>query len=146
MSPVPEKISAFIASNHVLSLCTADASGPWAASCFYVYDPTAVGFIILTSTETRHGKQMLSAPQIAGTIAGQPDRIRDIRGLQYTATARPLEGEERKLALWAYSARHPAAKFVRAEVWLLELKTLKYTDNSFIFGQKTYWNRDDTQD
>ncbi|MGB8601132.1 MAG: pyridoxamine 5'-phosphate oxidase family protein [Rhizomicrobium sp.] len=144
MSQIPEKISTFIASNHVLSLCIADENGPWAASCFYVYDPTEVGFIILTSPQTRHGKRMLEAPEIAGTIAGQPDRIRDIRGLQYTARARTLDGEARKLALWAYSARHPAAKFVRAEVWLLELRTLKYTDNSLIFGQKTYWQRDET--
>lgn len=142
MTPVPDRIRDFILSNHVLSLCTQDRDGLWAASCFYAYDPGNTALVVLSSVETRHGRAMAEFPKVAGTIAGQPIGIREIRGLQYGAEAELLSGERRAAALNIYTTLHPLAKLAHAEVWGLRLEHLKHTDNRYIFGQKTYWTKD----
>ena len=63
----------------------------WVASCFHVFDPQAVALIIMTDRKTRHGQLMLASSQVAGTVAGQPQSIRDIRGVQFAGRAVLLE-------------------------------------------------------
>lgn len=138
---VPAAILDHLRDHHVLGLCVVDAEGPWAASCFYAVDPEAMVLVVLTSTTTRHGRRMAETPEVAGTIAGQPDRIIDIRGIQFRATARVLDGEARQAALDLYRARHPVARLMRSDVWALTLREVKYTDNKLVFGRKISWSR-----
>lgn len=144
MDGIPEKIVGFIADHHVLSLCVWDRDGPWAASCFYAFDRERARLIVLTATSTRHGARMRDEERVAGTIAGQPAKLRDIRGVQYTARAELLDGSERQAALALYGQRHPMARLASgSEVWSLDLTALKLTDNRLLFGQKTHWRRDE---
>ena len=143
MPPLPATIRDFIISHHVLSLATCGDDGPWAASCFYAFDEPGAALLILSSSETRHGRHMLDRPQVAGTISGQPEALRDIRGLQFTAHATLLDRTERNEALRLYCARHPLARLHASPVWRLALDQLKFTDNRRLFGHKTRWSRDD---
>lgn len=138
---VPTAILDHLRDHHVLGLCVVDAEGPWAASCFYAFDAAAMVLVVLTSATTRHGRSMAVAPEVAGTIAGQPERIVDIRGIQFRASAQMLEGEPRRAALDLYRARHPAARLMRSDVWALTLREVKYTDNKLVFGRKISWSR-----
>lgn len=144
-STIPDVIAAHIESHHVLGLCVCDEEGLWAASCFYVFDAHQGDLVILTDAETRHGKQMIRDPLVAGLIAGQPVEIHEIRGLQFTARAALLPEAEREDALELYACRHPVSRTAEAEVWRLQLQTLKFTDNRVSFGHKTYWSRSKLQ-
>lgn len=142
MQPVSRPVAKFIADNHVVSLAVHDADGLWAASCFYVFDEEQMLLVILTDTDTRHGRAMLEHPAVAGTIAGQPVQIRDICGIQFTARAECLpEGAARQAALARYTRAHPMAKLVPADVWALHFESIKYTDNKYVFAHKIYWRR-----
>lgn len=142
MQQIPHDIYDFLQSHHVLSVATTDAEGVWAASCFYVYDPDATGLVMMSSLKTRHAAAMQTMAEIAGTIAGQPERVRDICGVQFTAHPRLIDGAERKAAMKLYVKRHPAAKFYQTDCWMLDLIAMKYTSNKLIFAQKTLWHRD----
>lgn len=118
--------------------------GLWAASCFYVFDAARARLIVLSSRSTLHGRMMLDCPDMAGTIAGQPTQVQDIRGVQFLAHARCLADDPEKAeALALYTARHPVARGMPADVWSLSLQQLKFTDNRIAFGHKTYWQRDE---
>lgn len=129
-------IADFLAAHHVVGLCVADEVGPWAASCFYAFDPIGVRLLVLSSVATRHGRALARSPRTAGTVAGQPARIEDIRGVQFTARAELAEAA----ALDLYVARHPV-KYIRTDLWSLWLDTVKFTDNSVTFGHKSRWRR-----
>ncbi|OSN08494.1 pyridoxamine 5'-phosphate oxidase family protein [Lonsdalea iberica] len=143
MQPLPAPAADFIASHHVLSLTTLDEDGLWSASCFYAFDAANAGLILLSSSSTRHGGAMAAGSRISGTISGQPEKIRDIRGIQYLATVSKLDGAERREALSLYVARHPIARLnPLTEVWRLTLQTIKFTDNATLFGAKEHWSRE----
>lgn len=86
---------------------------------------------------------MLKNPNIAGTIAGQPENIAKINGIQLTASAQLLTDEtEKKAALALYYKAHPLARAMKSDVWSLRLENVKFTDNKLVFAQKTLWQRE----
>jgi uncharacterized protein YhbP (UPF0306 family) len=139
---LPEPVAAFLGRHHVVGLAVADADGPWAASCFYVFDGADGSLVVLTDSDTRHGRAMAAGGPVAGTVAGQPERIVDIEGVQFTAHAERPAGEARAAALALYRHRHPAARLVEVTVWRLRLAAVKHTSNRLGFGRKTQWRRD----
>lgn len=142
MPPLPANIRTFLAEHHVVSLAACHGGELWSASCFYVFDEAAARLIVLTGKTTRHGRLMLLTPHIAGTIAGQPARIRDICGIQFTARAECLaESAARRTALDLYTQAHPVAKVFPSDIWQLRLDYIKHTSNRPVFAHKTHWRR-----
>jgi len=139
---LPAPILEFVAAQHVLGLATLADGEPWAASCFYALHAAGGALLILTSDDTRHGAAMRAEPRVAGTIAGQPRSVASIRGLQFQALARCLDGAAADEAMALYVRRHPIARLHRAPIWRLELQALKYTDNRLGFGSKLQWRRE----
>ena len=144
MNPLPRNITHFLSRNHVVSLAThSPESGLWSACCFYVFDEVHARLIVLTSRQTRHGSNMAASSHISGTIAGQPDSITKISGIQFQARAVCLENEaERQAAAALFYRIHPVARAMKSDVWMLELDFIKFTDNKLIFAQKTHWSRE----
>lgn len=142
MNAFPEVISEFLFDHHVVSLAAFSQDEVWCASCFYAFDPVEVRLIVLSSKTSHHGELMLRNPMIAGTIAGQPENVREICGIQFSASAECLVDKNRhKDALSLYTDIHPLAKMFVSDVWSIQLNSVKYTSNKFFFGQKTRWER-----
>ena len=143
MQPIPDNISKFLHANHVISIAAAADGEIWSSCCFYVPDEAQARLIVLTSARSKHGSLMLKNPNIAGTIAGQPENIAKINGIQLTASAQLLTDEtERKAALALYYKAHPLARAMKSDVWSLRLENVKFTDNKLVFAQKTLWQRE----
>lgn len=142
MTPLPERMTRFLQAHHVVGLAMITDDGPWAASCFYALDLPAARLLLLTSLSTRHGQAMQHSPQVAGTISGQPENFRDIRGIQLTGRVHCLQDDAATQAMSIYCQRHPLAKLGTHPIWALELETLKYTSNRLVFAQKLHWQRE----
>lgn len=142
---LPDDIVRFLHAHHVVSLATRHDSDLWCASCFYALDEARVGLVVLSSRRTRHGELMRQNPQVAGTIAGQPEDVRAIQGIQFAGHAECLgvSGDSRLMsaALDCYLARHPVARGMTSDVWLIWLEEIKLTDNTVTFGHKLVWRR-----
>ncbi|EXU75475.1 MULTISPECIES: YhbP family protein [Erwinia] len=132
-------IARYLQKQHVLSVC--GGTPVWCANCFYIFDPQAVVFWIMTEKTTRHGEQFAAESQVAGTINGQPKSILLIKGVQYSGRIRLLEGEAQALAHKAYVKRFPVAIKVSAPLWEIQIDELKMTDNTLGFGKKLHWQR-----
>lgn len=139
---LPEPIRDFLAEHHVLSLAVCIGNRPWAANAFFAFDEPRVRLLFLSSTDTRHGEMLQANRHVAGTIAGQPLAIPQVRGLQFYGSVRVLgQNHERQSALGLYYARFPQAHGLSAPLWEIRLQHLKFTDNRQGFGSKLLWDR-----
>ncbi|AWH90093.1 YhbP family protein [Limnobaculum parvum] len=138
-------ICRYLKRNHVVSLCTTNSGDLWCASCFYLFDMEDMGLIIMSESHTRHGKQALANPQVAGTISAQTRNIALIQGIQYTGQLHLLTGEDEQRAREKYIQHFPIAKLTSAPLWRLSLDEIKMTDNKLGFGKKFFWQRSESE-
>lgn len=134
-------ISKYLRKNHVLSLCAQADGDMWCASCFYVTDPENMTLYLMTELKTRHGALMQQNPQVVGTISSQIKSVALIKGIQFSAQATILQGEDEQRARHLYCKRFPVAKVMKAPIWQLSLSDIKMTDNVLGFGKKIFWSR-----
>jgi uncharacterized protein YhbP (UPF0306 family) len=113
--------------------------GPWCASCFYAWDEDNNTLVITTDLDTRHGKEFLENPNVAGTIALETKRIGRIRGIQFTGMVSELSGDDLRSARRVYLKRFPYAAFTELHLWTITLNHIKLTDNRLGFGKKIIW-------
>ncbi len=141
-----ERIGAFLAAHHVMSLATLGPGGPHAASLFYACDGLAL--IWVSDPATRHSRDVEADPRVAATVAPDYSSFADIRGLQIAGTARRLADEERARHLTLLEARYPFLKalsqapakmreaYAQTAVYRLEPARIVLIDNTRGFGHK----------
>ena len=128
-----EKITAFIEQHHVLSLATTLDNLPSVCSAFYIYDAQSHSFVIASSEETLHIKQVKVNKNVAGNILLETKEIGKIQGLQFFAKMQTLEDERLKKS---YFKRFPYALALLPKLWQIEVSRFKLTDNRLGFGKK----------
>jgi len=131
----------YIQQNWVVSFTTQQEGKLWSANAFYVADFERKSLIILSSTQTEHGKMLLQNPKVSGTISNQESDIASLKGIQFSGEMYILEGQQSATAFELYCQKFPIAKNKPETVWLLRFSLLKYTDNSLGFGTKLYWEQ-----
>lgn len=134
-------ISRWLAKQHVVSYCVANAQDMWCANAFYLYCPQAVAFYLLSDPQTRHGQISGGKARVAGTVSGQTKNVALIRGVQFKGEIQLLEREASASFRERYNRRFPIARAMSAPVWSIRLDELKFTDNTLGFGKKHIWQR-----
>ena len=104
-APLRERVLAFLAEHHVLTLSTVGADGPWAAAVFYAHDGLKLYF--LSAPNTRHAGNIAANPRIAATIQRDYDDWPGIRGLQISGTVRTVAAEDEARVRALYQQRYP---------------------------------------
>jgi uncharacterized protein len=135
------KIIRFIKKHHVLTLATSHANSPYCCSCFYAYREKENEFIITSDDDTRHVKEMLAQPDIAGGIALETTMVGKIQGLQFTGTIERLKDKELEGARHLYISRFPVSAFADLMLWKINPNFMKFTDNRLGFGKKMIWEK-----
>ena len=133
-----EKVALFLEKHHLLSLATSSENRPHSASLFYAYNPETVSFIVASDTKTEHIQNVLSNPNVSGTVALETDEVGKIQGIQFQAMMEVATKEEGTL----YFKTFPYAKVMCPALWTITITMIKMTDNRLGFGKKLYWNRE----
>lgn len=142
------KIKAFLKKHHVMTLATSKDNVPWVAHCFYAFMEEEMVLVFTTDSETRHGLEMKENEQVSVGISWETKIVGQIRGAQISG--RVMENAEWRLqnaeggmenAKMAYLKRFPYALLMKTNLWVLEIETIKYTDNRLGFGKKLHWGR-----
>jgi hypothetical protein len=136
---VDSRIIQFFRKHHVLTIATTVDDEPWCANCFYVYLEEENALVFTTDAETRHGKEFVKNPNVAGTVVLETMVIGKIRGIQFQGIVSEPEGELESKAKWAYLKRFPPAALMNTHLWIVKLTVIKMTDNRFGFGKKLLW-------
>ncbi|BCX80210.1 hypothetical protein [Campylobacter sp. 19-13652] len=135
---LPDKISKFISSRHLLGFCCVDDDGlPYAASCFYAFCPEHSMLYIASDENSTHIKQALNQGIVAGTIALDTLVVGRIQGVQFRAHIRRASSDE------CYFKRFAYARAMSPMLWQLELFWVKFTSNTLGFGKKIIWQHNE---
>ena len=137
MPKTVEKIEAFLAQHHLLSLATAVENRPHSASLFFAYDAENIAFIVASDLKTEHIQNVLHNAEVSGTIALETDAIGKIQGLQFKAKMHEAE----KKAEQIYFKAFPYARAMQPKLWSITVEEMKFTDNRLGFGKKLYWEK-----
>ena len=138
---IDSRIIKFFRRHHVLTIATAVGDEPWCANCFYTYLEEENSLVFTTDQDTRHGKEFLVNPLVAGSVVLETMVIGKIRGIQFQGTVSEPEGELLQKAKWAYLKKFPPAALMNTHLWVVKLTMIKMTDNRLGFGKKLIWLR-----
>jgi len=136
---VDDRIIKFFRKHHVLTIATAVDNVPWTANCFYVYLEEENALVFTTDGDTRHGKEFIRNPNVAGSVVLETMIIGKIRGIQFQGIISEPEGELLSKAKWAYLKKFPPAALMDTHLWIVKLTLIKMTDNRLGFGKKLMW-------
>lgn len=144
MSDALQAISSFLKKHHVLTLATQNQVSLWSCNCFYTYIPEQAVFVFTSDQNTRHIKDALANPQVAGTVVLETRIIGKIQGVQFSGELHRPNGDDLEKYKKAYLKRFPYARFMLAELWYVKVNYFKFTDNTLGFGKKLVWERGET--
>lgn len=147
-----ERVLAYLAAHNTVSLATAQAGVPWAATVFYANVGTDLYF--LSEPKTRHCQNLLANARVAGTINEDYRDWQQIKGVQLEGRAEEVGGKlELARALGAYLSKYPfvkqflapgqllqgmkiAGKSFDIRLWRLRPERLYYLDNARGFSAR----------
>lgn len=146
-----KRIADFLAEHTTLTLATiGEDRAPAAAAVFYAHDDDLTLYF-LSEDRTQHARNIIAVPRVAGTVQGDGQDWRTIRGLQVRGRAghvpAPLLAHAvavyaRKFAFVAGAlagAEGPAVlsgPLARARFWQLTPDWFRLVDNTVRFGHK----------
>jgi uncharacterized protein len=136
---IDNRIERFFRKHHVLTIATTVVNEPWCANCFYVYLEKENSLVFTTGDDTRHGKEFIKNPTVAGSVVLETMIIGKIRGIQFQGIVSEPEGDLLALAKWEYLKRFPVAALMDTRLWIVRLTYVKMTDNRLGFGKKLIW-------
>jgi uncharacterized protein YhbP (UPF0306 family) len=139
---VDKRVIRFFRKHHVLTIATTVDNEPWCAHCFYVYLEDQNTLVFTTDKDTRHGREFLKNPLVAGSVVLETKIIGKIRGIQFQGIVSEPEGEELERVRKAYLRRFPVAVLMNTHLWIVSLTHIKMTDNRLGFGKKIIWPLD----
>jgi uncharacterized protein len=139
---VDSRIIKFLRKHHVLTIATTVENEPWCANCFYAYLEEENLLVFTTDADTRHGKEFIKNPLVAGSVVLETMVIGRIRGIQFQGIVSEPEGEMLTKAKWAYLKKFPPAVLMDTHLWVVKPTLIKMTDNRLGFGKKLLWTHD----
>jgi len=145
MVEVDKRITEFLNKHHVLTLATTKNNVPYCANCFYVYLPKDNLLVFTTDHATKHAKDAIEQHLVAGSIVLETNVVGKIQGLQFQGEMCEPEGDLLKKVKNHYLKRFPVAMLMKTNLWIVELKFLKFTDNRLGFGKKLFWGEEQSE-
>lgn len=121
-----------------MSLATSNNLELSVCSLFYAYSEEILSFIVASSDETTHIKNIQHNKNIAGNILLETKSVGKIQGLQFRGEFVELEDEHLKKL---YFKEFPYALAMQPKLWKIKVNYFKLTDNRFGFGKKLIWKK-----
>ena len=139
---IDSRIIRFFRKHHVLTIATAFENEPWCANCFYVYLEKENALVFTSDNDTRHGKEFLTNPLVAGSVVLETMILGKIQGIQFQGIISEPGGDLLSASKSAYLKRFPIAALMDTRLWIVKLTCIKMTDNRLGFGKKLIWSDD----
>jgi len=133
MSSDLDRVVKFINKHHVMSLATSVDDDLSICSLFYVYDEKSNCFIVASSEDTKHIKNIKQNEKVALNILLETKEVGKIQGLQVGASFKKLDDISLKKL---YFFKFPYALAMNPQLWKIDVKNFKYTDNRLGFSKK----------
>ncbi len=146
MEKPDRRIIEFIRKHHVLTLATSYMNIPWCANCFFAYMEDENMLIFTSDDDTRHIREVVNNPIVAGSIVLETEVIGKIQGIQFEGKIFKPEASTIGKYRSIYMKRFPYAVILNSPIWILELNYIKFTNNKLGFGKKLIWKKGESND
>jgi uncharacterized protein YhbP (UPF0306 family) len=145
-SGLRNRVQAYLAARHVMTLATASDQGPWAAALFYVHEGWTLYF--LSASASRHCRNIARNPRVSATIQEDYADWRVIKGVQLEGSAILLSGADAEQARRLYGAKFPlvgnpavapaaiVAAMAKISWYRVAADRAYFIDNSVAFGHR----------
>ena len=137
---IDQRIIKFFKKHHVLTIATSVNNEPWCANCFYTYLEDDNLLVFTTDEDTRHGKEFVENPLVAGSVVLETMIIGKIQGIQFQGIIFKPDGAELDKVKSRYLRKFPVAALMDTHLWAVKPTYIKMTDNRFGFGKKLIWS------
>jgi uncharacterized protein YhbP (UPF0306 family) len=137
---IDKRIIKFFKKHHVLTIATSVGNEPWCANCFYTYLEDDNLLVVSTDNDTRHGKEFIENPLVAGSVVLETMVIGKIMGIQFQGIIYKPHGDELDKIKSCYLKRFPVAALMVTQLWAVKPTYIKMTDNRLGFGKKLIWS------
>ena len=144
MNEIDKRIIEFINKHHVLTLATSQNNIPYSANCFYVYYEDENMLVFTTDHKTKHAQDALAQNKVAGSIVLETNVVGKIQGIQFQGIMHEPKDDLLKRVKARYLKRFPVAMLMKTNLWVIDLRFLKFTDNRLGFGKKLIWGKEES--
>lgn len=134
-------ILSFIQSQSVLTIATCVQGIPSCATCFYVFSEKYNALIFKSNRDTKHILEALQNNNVAGTIVPDKSEVGKIKGVQFSGSFTEPTGHLLDELKNTYYKKFPFAVAFKGDLWMIELTSVKFTDNTLGFGKKLRWEK-----
>ena len=138
---IAQEIIDFITNNQVATICGSADDTPYCFNCMYATTEKNGYLVFKSSPDTRHADILMHNNKVAGTILPEKFEPTAIRGIQFEGVAVLEDEDSLAPATSAYYAKYPIAMAMPGKIWIVELLSIKFTDNTKGFGYKRAWSR-----
>ena len=138
---VDKEITGFINECKVATVACVDQQNPYCFNCYFSFIEDEGLLIYKSSFGTKHEEILKENKTVAGTIIPEQIDLSTLRGIQFQGR---LPDETMQLTMKAsssYYLRFPFAMAFPGKLYVIQLDTIKLTDNSRGFGFKQHWSR-----
>lgn len=138
---IPADIVIFLQSQTCANICCVDENRhPYCFTCFFVFDEANKCLYFKSQMQTKHAPLLAQEAKVGGTVLEDNlDRVL-VKGIQFQGLVRRNSVFD-VTASMLYHAKYPMALAVPGDMWTVDLKNIKFTDNSKGFGHKVLWSR-----
>lgn len=136
-----QEITDFIREQKVASVCCVENDTPYCFNCYYSYLEQEGLLIYKSSFDTRHESILQKNKKVAGTIIPEQVEVAVIKGIQFEGVILSESFDLTMKASSSYYLRFPFAMAVPGKVQVIELLSVKFTDNTKGFGYKQHWKK-----
>ena len=142
MNPINDNINDFLNENQVSSVCFIDKENkPHCINCFYAWHNEDAILIFKSSFGTNHDSLIKQGEQIAGTVVNDQINLSKIKGIQFNGELIDQNQINELGIANQYLKKFPLSIAMPGYLWGVKLNLIKFTDNTFVFGNKTNWSR-----
>ena len=137
---IEKEINDFINNNLLATICCSTDNAPYCFNCMYATIEKDGYLVFKSSPDTKHTDILMHNNKVAGPILPKKFEATAIRGIQFEGIA--VEDEDSLApATSAYYAKYPIAMAMPGKIWIVELLSIKFTDNTKGFGYKRVWSK-----
>jgi uncharacterized protein YhbP (UPF0306 family) len=138
---IPAEMLEFIGSTKVATICCVAANAPHCFNCYFSFIAADGYLVFKSSSGTRHEEILRQNAVVAGTIIPEHIELATIRGIQFEGVMLPENMLLTVKASSSYYLAFPFALAVPGNLYIVQINSLKFTDNTKGFGYKSHWAR-----
>ena len=148
-----DNIRSFLSERTTLSLATASANGPWAASVFFAEDPD-LNLYFVSDPKTRHCLEAIANPDIAATVNEDCKGWQSIQGLQIKGRVSEVADNDRADVQGLFLKKFPdvasllqasegsegrmiADRLMQSAFYRIAPTWIRFIDNTISFGHRS---------